>query len=428
MSRKSTRWAAAAALVFGAGSVLAGVGLARSDDKKPADKPAKTEDKKADQKKAEEKKLGFDPKDVRVGPPPELAALRAAVEEAGRKGENVDEVRKKLDDLEKALAGKPWVKPKPAEEPPAAPRAGGPNPLPFPQFPQFPPFPGGIQPVPFPGRIQPFQPDLEAIRKAQDLMFKAARLRADDPAKAEELMKQARDLMTRGLRGGIRGGLMVPPVAFGGGNVRLGVRVESVPPAIAEQDKIPDGRGVRIAEVVKGSPAEKAGLKAGDIITEVAGKPADKDPSEFVRTVRGMKPGDKVDIVYYRNGKKQEAKGVTLADQAADFGPMPELLPLPQLELTPRPGRKPLPLPPGLDGAKSRSVSVKVENGKFTITAEEDGVKYRIEGTAGDGKPVPSKIEVTDGKKTAEAATVDKLPAEYRDPVQKLLDDVKVAR
>ena len=422
MSRRSTRWAAAAALVFGAGSILAGVGvgLARSDDKKPDDKPAKTEDKKAD-----EKKLGFDPKEVRVGPPPELAALRSAVEEAGRKGENVDEIRKKLDDLEKALAGKPWVKPQPAEEPPAAPRAGGPNPLPFPQFPQF---PGGIRPVPFPGGMRAFQPDLEAIQKAQELMLKAARLRADDPAKAEELMKQAQQLMTQGLRAGIGGGLMVPPAGFGGGNVRLGVRVESVPPAIAEQDKIPDGRGVRIAEVVKGSPAEKAGLKAGDIITAVAGKPADKDPTEFVRTVRGMKPGDKVDIVYYRDGKKQEAKGVTLADQAADFGPMPDLLPLPQLELTPRPGRKPLPLPPALDGAKSRSVSVKVENGTFTITAEEDGVKYRIEGTAGDGKPVPSKIEVTDGKKTVEAATVDKLPAEYRDPVRKLLDDVKVAR
>lgn len=413
MSRKSTRWAAAAALVFGAGSLLAGVGVgfARPDDKKPADKPAKADDKKAD-----EKKPTFDPKDVRVGPPPELAALRAAVEEAGRKGENVDEIRKRLDDLEKALAGKPWVKPKPVEEL----RAGGPNPLPLP------PFPGGIRPVPFPDRMQLFAPDLESIEQAQKLMLEAARLRADDPAKAEKLMKQARELMTQGLRAGIGGGVLVPP-AFGG-NVRLGVRVESVPPAIAEQDKIPDGRGVRIAEVVKGSPAEKAGLKAGDIITEFAGKPADKDPTEFVRTVRGMKPGDKVDIVYYRDGKKHEAKGVVLADQAADLGPVPDLLPLPQLDLTPRPGRKPLPLPPALDGGKSRAVSVKVENGTFTITAEEDGVKFRIEGAAGDGKPVPSKIEVTDGKKTVEAATVGKLPAEYRDRVQKLLDGVKVAR
>lgn len=282
----TSRWAAAAA-VLGIAVLVSGAGSARPDDKtKPADK-----------------KPAFDPKDVRVGPPPELAALRQAVEDAARKGENVDEIRKQLDALETALAGKPWVKPKPADEPPAP---SGVRPVP-PR--DVPPFFGGIQPAPA---------DLEAIQKAQKLMLEAALLQADDPKKAAELMKEARELMMKGLRPG--GGLVVPVFPGGGlvlpprgGNARLGIRVESVPPALAEKAGIPDGRGVRVAEVLPDTAAEKAGLKAGDIITEFAGKPVGDDPTEFVRTVQGTR-GAKVDITYYRDGKKAEAKGVQLAD------------------------------------------------------------------------------------------------------------------
>ncbi|HEX4611253.1 MAG TPA: hypothetical protein VH092_23880, partial [Urbifossiella sp.] len=83
-----------AALAGVAALTLGGVGIARQDAAKKADDAAPK----------------FDPKDVQIGPPPELAALRAAVEAAAKKGENVDEVRAKLDALEKALAGKAWVR------------------------------------------------------------------------------------------------------------------------------------------------------------------------------------------------------------------------------------------------------------------------------------------------------------------------------
>src|SRR5438552_5427813 len=123
---------------FGLAAVLAGVGFA--DEPKPdGDKPAQ----KADEKKPE----------VMVGPPPELAALRKAVEDAARKGENVDEVRKQLDALEKALTGKAWAKPKPVEPqpetaPPVRP-APGIRPLPPVRVPDFPP----IDAVPLPGVV-----------------------------------------------------------------------------------------------------------------------------------------------------------------------------------------------------------------------------------------------------------------------------------
>src|SRR4051812_26930029 len=120
-----TRWLAAAA--FGLAVLLAGVGFA--DDPKPDGKPPQ----KTDEKKAE----------VMVGPPPELAELRKAVEGAARKGENVGGARRRLDALEKALTGKPWTKPKGVEpEPEPLPPAGvapGIRPLPPGFAPEFPP-------------------------------------------------------------------------------------------------------------------------------------------------------------------------------------------------------------------------------------------------------------------------------------------------
>src|SRR5207244_13605426 len=57
--------------------------------------------------------------------PPELTALRDAVEMAAKKGENVQAVRKELDAVEKALTGRSYVRPKPVVvEPPPTPQPG----------------------------------------------------------------------------------------------------------------------------------------------------------------------------------------------------------------------------------------------------------------------------------------------------------------
>jgi serine protease Do len=49
----------------------------------------------------------------------------------------------------------------------------------------------------------------------------------------------------------------------------LGVAVQSLDPALARQRGLPDSRGALVSEVRDGSPAETAGLRAGDVITEV---------------------------------------------------------------------------------------------------------------------------------------------------------------
>jgi serine protease Do len=77
------------------------------------------------------------------------------------------------------------------------------------------------------------------------------------------------------------------------------------------------GNGVTIANVIAGTPAEAAGLKVGDTITTVDGKPV-KNGDELVADIASRKPGSKVTLGFLRNGKKDEVT-VTVADRAKLF-------------------------------------------------------------------------------------------------------------
>jgi len=75
--------------------------------------------------------------------------------------------------------------------------------------------------------------------------------------------------------------------------------------------------GVTVSAVTAGSPAEQAGIKVGDTIVSVDGKPV-KNGDELVSDIASRKPGSKVSLGFVRNGKKQEAT-VTVADRAKLF-------------------------------------------------------------------------------------------------------------
>jgi serine protease Do len=68
--------------------------------------------------------------------------------------------------------------------------------------------------------------------------------------------------------------------------------------------------GVTISDVIPDLPAAKAGLQVGDTITAVNGKPV-KNGDELVSIISAVRPGNKVDITYVRNGQqKQTSVGV----------------------------------------------------------------------------------------------------------------------
>jgi len=75
--------------------------------------------------------------------------------------------------------------------------------------------------------------------------------------------------------------------------------------------------GITVSRVVAGSPAERAGLRVGDTIFSVDGKQV-KTGDELVSDIARRKPGEKIALGYFRNGKKEETS-VTVADRAKLF-------------------------------------------------------------------------------------------------------------
>lgn len=101
----------------------------------------------------------------------------------------------------------------------------------------------------------------------------------------------------------------------------LGVQIQNLDGQLADYFGAKDG-GVLITEVIEDSPAEKAGLKAGDVIVSVAGEDVD-DTGELIVEVRDHEPDSKVELNVIRKNRKRKMK-VTLGEAPgmADFGPM----------------------------------------------------------------------------------------------------------
>lgn len=97
----------------------------------------------------------------------------------------------------------------------------------------------------------------------------------------------------------------------------IGVTFQAQPnPAVARV--YGGGGGVTLSDVVKGSPADDAGLKVGDTITSIDGKKITSG-DELVNDISGRKPGTKINIGYMRNGKSETAS-VTVGSRSKLFG------------------------------------------------------------------------------------------------------------
>jgi serine protease Do len=84
----------------------------------------------------------------------------------------------------------------------------------------------------------------------------------------------------------------------------LGVSAQAVTPDIAAAIGLQDPIGAIINGITKGSPADKAGFKRGDLIIELNGKKI-KDSTELRNMVASMAPGTKVPVKIIRDGKEQ---------------------------------------------------------------------------------------------------------------------------
>lgn len=82
----------------------------------------------------------------------------------------------------------------------------------------------------------------------------------------------------------------------------IGVSIQPVTEDIARSFGLKNASGALVADVVAGSPADKAGIRQGDIISKVAGREI-KDPKQLQLVVADIPAGRKTDLVIIREGQ-----------------------------------------------------------------------------------------------------------------------------
>ena len=118
-------------------------------------------------------------------------------------------------------------------------------------------------------------------------------LLADDPNKKPEPKQEP--------GGGV---IKIRPAAQ---STYLGVAMDTIPAVLRAQLNLPEGIGIVVSFVAKGSPAEKAGLKANDVLTQMD-EQLIINAEQLQTLIKGKKPGDDVSLTYYRQGKEHTAK------------------------------------------------------------------------------------------------------------------------
>jgi hypothetical protein len=127
-----------------------------------------------------------------------------------------------------------------------------------------------------------------------------AGMEADKPAPREKVIRQRVILMDDEGKGdkAINSVTKRVPRGF------LGVGLMDLTPELRTHFGVPEDAGVMVSKVEAGSPAEKAGLKVGDILTALDGKPA-ASSFDVRHRIRGADDGAQTSIELWRGGKVQ---------------------------------------------------------------------------------------------------------------------------
>jgi membrane-associated protease RseP (regulator of RpoE activity) len=116
---------------------------------------------------------------------------------------------------------------------------------------------------------------------------------------------------------------------FGGRNY-IGVELQELNPDLAPYFQVDPGAGVLITRVVSASPAEKAGIHSGDVVTALNGKKV-TSPEMLRDELQSVKEGESASLTLLRRGKEQKLSVKPESGGFAEFRHLRELRDLPEI-------------------------------------------------------------------------------------------------
>ena len=87
----------------------------------------------------------------------------------------------------------------------------------------------------------------------------------------------------------------------------IGVEVQDISPELAESFRLPSTNGTLIAGVQPGGPADRAGIRRGDILVAVESK-AFTDSTEMLNLIAALRPGDQATLKIVRDHQEKQVK------------------------------------------------------------------------------------------------------------------------
>ena len=212
----------------------------------------------------------------------------------------------------------------------------------------------------------------------------------------------------------------------------IGVMLDgtSLPDLLVKHLGLEPGQGIRIANIHRNSPADKAGLERDDIIIGFEGKDVD-DNEQFVEDVRNAGTGTEVSLEIIHLGKR---KTVTLKLEGLKGDFDLKYPPEPQIVQSWRPG-KIFKLKPGDDNwmevfkdnmPSDMDVNIKKFFNEIYTYKHSDGEDYTIT-IEGNPNDVESTITVVVGENEYKTTLkeIDKLPEKYQEPAEQAIKDAR---
>jgi len=205
---------------------------------------------------------------------------------------------------------------------------------------------------------------------------------------------------------------------------RLGARLAVPNATLAEQLDLPRDTGLILEELAPNGPAAKAGLKAHDILLELAGQSVPRSQEAFRKQLATLKSDTVYEAVVLRKGVKQTLKGLQVAEAPAP----PAVAQEPRAE----PNRLPrwdfpeLRLPAwGAWGGKTNVFRFSRQNDQFSAEIQSDGVTYYVEGKRTANGPELTKLRIDRDGKSQTYERLQDVPEADRAQVERLLRSVR---
>jgi hypothetical protein len=206
---------------------------------------------------------------------------------------------------------------------------------------------------------------------------------------------------------------------------RLGARLTLPTATLVEQLDLPRETGLVLEELAPNGAAAKAGLKAHDILLELAGRPVPRSPEAFAKELAAFKSDAPCEAVVMRKGVKQTIKGLQLP-----AAPAPE-----RSERVERGGREePNPLPrwelpelriPVAGGGKANVFRFSRQGEQFAAEIQSGGVRYHLQGKRTATGPVLTGVQIEREGKVQTYDRLEAMPEADRAAVERLLRSIR---